>query len=925
MNKFFFIVILGILPFIGHAQERVSKKLNCHFVNTPLIPFIENIQHEFQVRFYYKELWSKNTIVTVNGDSLDLFSILNQALKYTQLSYIFIEPNLIVLIEKAHKIGDIPFFSENDTQISINNPEQLMDDSNRFLRGRKTEEKKVIKVGKKEERAYGKRIKIVGKIYDKGSNEPLIGATLYLPELGIGAATKENGEIEMILTPGSYSAEFRCIGMQSEKCQIVAFNNGTFSLAMVKEVRSLDEITVNANQDYKIRGSQVGLDKIDIKAVRELPSLMGERDIVKISQLLPGVVSVSEGSGGINVRGGNADQNLLYVNQIPIYNSSHVFGFFTALNPTIITNFSMYKGYVPAQYGGRLSSIFLAETRKGNKQKFFAQGGISPISANAEVEGPLIKDKLSYVISGRSTYSDWIMKRLPNEDLRQSSVNFNDMAIGLDYDINQNNKLQVMAYSSYDFFNLNGKNEYSYNNLGTGFNYFHRFSEKLKAQVIGAYSKYGFTTQDRNFISEAYKHSYQLEHKEIKAFFSSNVTEKHVLDFGFNVINYKLNRGLINPLGEESERKISDLGKEQGLETALYFNETFQATKWFKIQAGLRYSFFMNLGPGTVNIYHPDGPLELNRIAETVSYQSGKIITSYHRPEIRVSGDFKTGTFSSVKMAYNEMSQYLFLLNSSFSINPTDQWKLVDTYIKPGFSKQLSLGYYQTLPSFGLTFSSEGYLKKSDNILEFNDGADFVNTKQVETMTLQGQQDAYGLEFMLAKEGGRLNGWISYTYSRSRMTVDGPNDWQKINNGITYSSNFDKPNVLNIVGNLRFNRRLVLSSTMVYSTGRPITLPTSVYFIEGNRYVDYSSRNEYRVPDYFRLDMSLTLEGNLKAKKPFHSYWMVNIYNLTGRKNPYSIYFQSEEGVIRGYQYSVIGVPVFTISWNFKLGNYANE
>jgi hypothetical protein len=925
MNKCLFVLVIFIFPFFGQAQEQISKKLDCHFINTPLDQFIENIQQEFHVRFYYKESWLKKTPVTVNGDSLNLSTILNQALKYTQLSYIFIEPNLVVLVEKANRIEDVPLLLGVESQISDSYQDQSKVEDSRFLRGRKTEEKKTIDIGKKEEQTFGKKIRIVGHIYDKGSKEPLIGATLYLPELGIGAATKENGELELVLNPGTYSAEFRCIGMQSEKCQINAYKSGVFNFPMVKEVQSLDEITVSANQDYKIRGSQAGLDKIDIKAVKELPSLMGERDIVKISQLLPGVVSVSEGSGGINVRGGNADQNLLYVNNIPIYNSSHVFGFFTALNPTIINDFSMYKGFIPAQYGGRLSSIFLAETRKGNKQKLFAQGGISPISANAEVEGPVIKDKLSYVVSGRSTYSDWIMKRLPNEDLRQSSVNFNDVALGFDYEINNTNKLQLLGYSSHDFFNLNGKNEYSYNNLGAGFNCFHRFSERLKSQFIGVYAKYGFTTQDRNFISEAYKHSYQLEHTELKASFNLNGTEKHLLDFGFNVINYKLNRGVISPLGEESDRRISDLGQEQGFENAIYFNETFKATKWLEIQAGLRYSFFMNLGPGNVNSYYPDGPRKIDRISEVKPYKRGEIISSYQRPEFRIATDIKTGTFSSFKMAYNEMSQYLFLLNSSFSINPTDQWKLVDTYIKPGFSKQLSMGFYQTLPSFGITFSSEGYIKRAENILEFSDGADFINTKQVETMALQGDQDAYGMEFMVAKEGGRLNGWISYTYSRSMMTVDGNSDWEKINKGITYPSNFDKPNVLNVVGNLRFNRRLVLSSAMVYSTGRPITLPKSVYFIEGNRYVDYSNRNEYRVPDYFRIDVSLTLEGNLKAKKPLHSYWMLNVYNLTGRKNPYSIYFQAEEGMIKGYQYSVIGVPVFTISWNFKLGNYANE
>lgn len=925
-KKLFLIIVLNIgIQWFLFSQNIWETKRSCHYVNTSTRSFIADIEQYYGIYFYYKDKWLNNSTVTVNGDSLNLKQILDQAFKYSQLSYMFEEPDLVILIENKNKIEKLPAFVYEPQETVGLQIVKKPQNSSKFLKGRRTDEKKIIVVGSQKEQFFGRKAQVTGKIFEQESNESLIGATLYLPEINYGTASNEVGEMKMQVAPGKYTAEFRCIGMMEEKCQLVVYSNGTFEFAMQKEVQALKEVTINANQDYKIRGSQVGLDKIDIKAVKELPSLMGERDIVKISQLLPGVVSVSEGSGGVNVRGGNADQNMLYVNQIPLYNTSHVFGFFTALNTSIIDDFSMYKGYVPTQYGGRLSSIFLVDSRKGNKKKFFAQGGISPISANAEVEGPIKKDKSSFVISGRSTYSDWIMQRLSNDDLRNSSVNFYDFAAGLDFEINPNNKLHIMGYGSHDFFNMNNLNEYSYDNLGFGANYIHRFNEKLKAQFTAVYSGYSFATQDWNSISEAYSHDYNLGHAEVKTVFNWNLSDKHSLLFGGGLINYELDRGTVKPIGQESDRRISDLGREHGIEGAVYVDETFQVAKWLKLQAGLRYSFFTRLGPENVNIYEPDGPPDTTRIASVESYGKGKLVANYGRPELRLTADFKTGMFSSIKLAYNEMSQYLFLLNSSFSINPTDQWKMADTYIKPGFAKQLSAGYYKTLPGLGITFSAESYLKKANNILEFKDGADFINTKQVETMTLQGVQDAYGMEFMIARDEGRLNGWISYTFSRSMMKVDGGNSWDKINQGMKYPSNFDKPHVANLVANLKFTRRLILSTTLVYSTGRPITLPQTIYYMEGIKYVDYSDRNEYRVPDYFRMDLSLTLEGNLKAKKPFHSYWMLNVYNMTGRKNPYSIYFQSEEGLIRGYQYSVIGVPVFTISWNFKLGNYANE
>ncbi|MGE4288220.1 MAG: TonB-dependent receptor [Salinivirgaceae bacterium] len=923
MNKFFLLIVFIAWSGMLMAQDKLFETYNCHFINTPLPEFISELEQELGVTFYYKSEWLRNSSVSVNGDSLPLKRILEQAFKYTRLSYLFEEPNNIILIEK-----------QNQYSISLAmQPTQLSDDENgvskindgEFLQGRRTDEKKKIIVGEKNKTAYNKKVRVKGNIVSSEDNEPLIGANLYFPAISLGAATNEHGEIHFRLYPGTYSGEFSCIGMATEKCQFEVFGDGTFSFAMQKEVTAIDEVTVNANQVFAIRGSQVGLDKIDIKSVKELPSLMGERDIVKISQLLPGVVSVNEGSGGINVRGGNADQNLFYVNKVPLYNTSHVFGFFTAVNPSVISDFSMYKGYVPTQFGGRLSSLFLLETRAGNKKNLFAQGGISPISANIEIEGPIIKEKSSFVVSGRSSYSDWIMNRLNDEDLQNSNVKFSDFTASIDYEFDENRKVKLFGYKSSDYFNLNNLNKYNYNNLGAALNYFHRYSSTFKAEYAAVYSAYGFKSEDWNSISESYSHEYQIQHTELKGNYSWNFTEKQLITFGGSVINYALDRGKILPVGEQSERQESLLGKEYGIEGALYVDDSYQITKKLKIQAGARLSYFAKLGPGEVLTYAPDVKPDISNVINTEAFKAGKIMVDYTRPELRFSADYKFSSFSSLKLAYNEMSQYLFLLSNTYAVAPTDQWKMADSYIKPGFSRQMSLGYYQVVPSLGISLSTEAYLKKMENILEFADGADFLENKQVETMTLQGEQDAYGLEFMLAKESGRLNGWLTYTYSRSQVKVDGENSWEKINQGAYYPSNYDKPHVVNIVGNYRFNRRLVLSANVLYSTGRPITMPKAIYFIEGSRYIDYSDRNEYRVPDNFRLDLSLTLEGNLKAKKFLHSYWVFNVYNVTGRKNPYSIYFHSENGVVQGYKYSIIGVPIFTVSWNFKLGNYEND
>ncbi len=925
MNKIILILLVIVASIQLNAQQVLNSYIKGQMDNVPTSMLFSKIESNLKIHIFYNSNWVKDKTVTIKEDSLPLDKVLKKALLFSGLSYVFIEPDIIVIIEKKNEWIYNPEF-DIDTLITYSvNDDSEKHIKNNYLKGRKVEEKKTIRVGKISQSYKGKRVKIMGYVYQNDTKEPIIGATIFFKDIKKGAATDADGILEIFLKPGKYSTEFRSMGMQDEKCLFEVFSDGKFKFGMTQAVQNIDEVTVLSSQTYKKRGSQAGLEKISIKMVKQLPTLMGERDIVRISQLLPGVVSVSEASGGINVRGGNADQNMLYINQIPLYNTSHVFGFFTAVNPAIIDDFSMYKGYVPASQGGRLSSILLAESRKGNKHNIFAQGGISPISANLEVEGPIIKEKLSYVVSGRSSYSDWILKRLPNPELRNSSISFYDATVGFDYQINNKNSIQILGYTSHDFFNMNSLNEYEYDNIGLGLRYHHRFSSKFKLDYSLIYSNYIFSSKDWNSISESYSHAYDISHAESRLSMKYAISEKHKLTFGVNNILYNLDRGAIEPMGEQSVRKYSFLGIEQALESSVYVEDEFKLSNKIKLIGGIRYSFYSRFGPDTVNIYPDNIEKNVDNIIDEKIFKKGERVVNYSNPEIRFLVDIKTSRLSSLKLAYNQMSQYMFLLSSSFSIAPTDQWKLADYHIKPGFSQLGSVGYYQTILSLGLTASTEVYYKKQNNILEFKDGADFINTKEVETMTLQGNQNAYGIEFMLAKEEGRLNGWISYTYSRSVVHVDGPNVWDKINNGEKYASNYDKPNVLNIVANFNINRRLIFSSTVTYSTGRPITIPKSIYYIEDAPYVDFSDRNEFRVPDYFRIDVALTLEGNLKKKKLLHSYWMINVYNLTGRKNPYNIYYKSEKGFINGYKYSVIGVPIFTISWNFKLGNYANK
>jgi hypothetical protein len=641
--------------------------------------------------------------------------------------------------------------------------------------------------------------------------------------------------------------------------------------------------------------------------------------------MLPGVQTVGEGASGFNVRGSSADQNMVYINKIPAYNTSHLFGFFSSFSPDIIKNFSLYKSNIPVEFGGRIASIFNITTREGNKNRFTGRGGISPVTGHFSIEGPLKKEKHSFILSARSTYSDWILSLLDDPRLRDSRASFYDVTAGFTMEPDEKNLFKFFSYYTSDRFKYHNFLQYDYSNRGASVNWRHRISPALTSDIAAVFSNYSFGTINQEFLSYSYKHNYQIGHYEIKSDFNWVPAGKHVVLFGGSFIFYDLNRGTVRPFGIESYRETVNLGRDRGLESAFYIGDKYEILPGLTLYGGLRYTLYNYLGPAEVFKYLPDAPMSPETVSDTINFKPFNLVNTYTGPDIRAALNYKTGENGSVKFSYNRVRQYLFMLSNTIAVAPTDQWKLCDYHIKPPFSDQFSAGLYKDFPEAGIRSSAEIYFKKINNVVEYKDGASFIASAHIEDDILQGKQTAYGLELMLEKEKGKLNGWISYTWSRSLVHVDGPYPWQQINNGLTYPANYDKPHALNVILNYRINRRLSFSGNIIYNTGRPVTYPISVYYLNGQPVVSYSARNKYRLPDYFRTDLSVNLEGNLKSKKKIHSYWMINIYNLTGRKNAYSVYFRSEEGKINGYKMSVFGTTIATLSWNFKFGNYASE
>ena len=924
-SLFFTISILFYCLLVSASEGEIV--FSGDYDHVPFETFAADLESKTDVQFKFKPEWVADIYVTAHGTDLKLSVVLTESLTGSNLSFYIDHDRNIYILNTSNLLTSLPEYTEQEQQLQqpdISMEEQTVIEQN-YKEGRKKEHFETISVGEASKNSIQKAAVINGKIQDKETGEPLIGATVYIVELSKGFATDLNGHFAMTIMPGKYTVIFNCLGMDEINYYLVVNSSGFLNIEMESKLIAINEVTIRADKFDNVRGMQMGYDRLDVKTIKEIPAVMGERDLLKVAQMLPGVQNVGEGSSGFNIRGSSADQNMFFINKIPVYNTSHLFGFFSAFNPEIVNDFSLYKCNIPAKYGGRLASFFDITSKQGNNKKYSAKGGVSPVTGHITAEGPVIKDKSSFIVTARSTYSDWILSRLHDQQLRKSSAHFYDLAGNLTIEPGQNDLVKLFGYYSNDYFTLATTNNYMYYNTGTSLIWNHRFSLKLSSAAALIFARYAFHNTDTTDLALGYRQGYEIDHYEIKTDLTWIPSDKHVVNFGYDVIRYGLDRGEVVPVGTGSERSPVALGNEKGIEGALYFSDEYQLSNRLTLYAGIRYSMYGYLGPATVYQYNQGSAMLYDYITDTINFSNNKPVKTYSGPEWRAALNFRTGNNSSLKMSYNRTRQYLFMLTNTIAISPTDQWKLCDYHIKSPYSDQYTIGYYADILPKGLSLSNEIYYKRSFNIVEYKDGADFKANPLIETQALQGEQTAYGIEFMLRKNSGKLTGWLSYCYSRSTILVDGVNSWDKINDGVSFPSNYDKPHAFNTVMNIRLSRQLSISSNLIYNTGRPVTYPIAIYNIEGGQTVYYSSRNKYRIPDYFRMDLSVNIEGNLKAKKPAHSYWMLSVYNLTGRKNAYSVFFKSVDGVIKGYKMSIFGTPIVTLSWNIKLGNYASE
>jgi hypothetical protein len=905
------LIFAGYLsPALGQDQVLLTVNLN----NASLNDFVGAVESQSSYHFYFRASDFDSFSVTVSAERKTLGFILDEAFRNTPYHYA-IDPQLNVFLTKDVVITT-QLLSDNVSSQNRPTNQPVISNDDEINRISALNERRVFDIGIKNS---GKtRAIVTGTIKSVTNGESIIGAAITVQNSSAGVATDENGNYRLELPTGRHILTIRSIGMKSTIRTIVLHSDGRLNIEMVPESANLKEVVVTSDRDSHVKGLQMGVEKLDIQTIKYIPSSFGEVDVLKAMLTVPGVKTVGEASSGFNVRGGATDQNLILFNNSTIYNPFHFFGFFSSFNAETVQSVELYKSAIPANYGGRLSSVLKVDSREGDMQKYKGSVGLGVLTSRLNLEGPIVKDKVSLLVGGRTTYSNWIFNLLPDDSgYRGTEASFYDANFTLTAKPNDKNTISISGYLSHDESNLNTDTLYSYDNRNISARWSREFSSKLFADFIVGYDHYDYGNESSADALNAYKLTFDINQIHAKADFSYELNQSNTLRFGVSSIYYSTNPGTYMPIGAESLIAPSVVEYEQGLESAIFAEDQYDITQSLSVSAGIRYSIFNYLGDQTVNQYAPGVPRTEENIVGTETYGKNELINTYHGPEVRASVRYAFTDNFSIKASYNTSRQYIHMLSNTVAMSPTDTWKLSDPNIKPQFSQQYSFGVYGR-PFKNIETTVEVYKKKIENYLDYKSGAVLIMNNHIETEVMTTQGNAYGAEFMIKKPTGKLNGWISYTYSRILLKMDDPIAGENINKGEYYPASYDKPHDFSLVLNQKVNRRLSFSLNTNYSTGRPVTIPIGVFYYGGAPKTLYSDRNGYRIPDYFRMDFSVNVEGSHKLKQAIHTSWTFGIYNLTARKNPYSVYYTSENGVINGYKLSIFGAAIPFINFNFR-------
>ena len=772
------------------------------------------------------------------------------------------------------------YFLESSTKEEVQGPETQINVSYR---------NKIYIVGSGND---GGPVKVSGKVTDMESGEPLPGVVIFDDNTSTYTRSNAKGLYSITLPSGDNVMHFSYEGKEEIDIRVNLRSDGSLNIELPEKVELLKASVVSAQSMANHRTTTMGVETVNIRTMSKIPSAFGEGDILKAVMTLPGVKTVGEASGGFNVRGGSQDQNLILFNGNTIYNPTHLFGIFSAFNPDIVENVELYKSSIPAQYGGRISSVLTVKSKEGSQERFQGSLGVGLLTSRLHLEGPISRNKKTTFIAGaRTTYSDWILKMLPeNSFYNGGSAGFTDANLGVTHRFDPENSLQLNGYFATDRFAFSGDTTFRYTNINGSIQFRHREASGRNYSISAGYDHYENRTGIHDWAEGAFDLDTYIRQAFLRANFNRPIGEKHVLGYGLDVVGYGLDPGIMKPFGTSSYIVERSLKREYAAEPSIYVSDTWQLAEKLSLEGGVRLSTFLFVNPSKF----------------------------YLGPEARLSARYTPYDNLSFKAGINTMTQYIHLISNTSSVSPMDTWKLSDSRIAPTTGWQAAAGAYWTHLDTGIDFSLEGYYKQMKNCLDYKPGATLSMNENLADDLLPVYGRAYGVEAMVKKTTGKLTGWMSYSYSRSRYREMEDRGHETLSHGEWYNAPYDKPHEFKLVANWAITHRYSLSANLDYSTGRPVTVPVGKYYLGGTYRMAYSERNAYRIPDYFRLDLAFNIDPGHYKKAWVHTTFTVGIYNVTGRKNPYSVFFKtSPSGYVQGYMLSVFATQIPYVNINF--------
>ncbi|MDR1500211.1 MAG: TonB-dependent receptor [Tannerellaceae bacterium] len=915
MKKPCIILIVLALAFLCAQGLEARQKITLSLESSTAGELFGEVERLSSLRVYYNPLDTAGLRISINCEDLDAAEALSRALSPCGLNVSAFGEALFVLRGKD-LVTALPDGYFRETGAGPVDISSLIPGGGR-AGSRASSENIVYEIGNAAAGdARGRNI-VSGQVTDFSSGEPIAGIAVFTLNPMIGTTTGADGFYSIELPAGRYELNIQGMGMKDTRRQLQVYSAGRLDIELDEQVYSLGEVMVSSERLARVRTTTIGMERLAIKDMKNMPTAFGEVDIMKVVLSLPGVKSVGEAASGFNVRGGATDQNLILFNGGTVYNPTHLFGFFSAFNPDVIRDMELYKSSIPPGYGGRISSVLDVNSREGDRNGFQGSASLGLLTSRLSIEGP-VGDKTSYILGGRTTYSDWILRSLPEKSGYSSgNAGFYDMNATISHRFDERNSLHLNGYFSRDRFNFNAWEHYAYRNANASARWRSVLSDKMSGTFSAGYDHYDYSVDNTDNPAEAYTMAFAIEQLFAKGGLSWIAADRHTVDFGISGLLYDLNPGSYLPEGGESLVTPNRMQREKAVEAAVYVDEKWDVTPELSVNAGLRYSLFGAMGPRTFNIYDNALLPSLNTITSTET-KGGGIFKTYQGPEYRLSARYAFADDLSLKAGVNTMRQYIHKLSNTTVMSPTDTWKLSDANVLPQSGTQIAAGIYKNFAGHTVETSIEGYYKTMDNYPDYRKGAELLMNPHIETDILTAQGRAYGVELMIRKTQGRLNGWASYTYSRTMLRqadkrIDAP-----VNDGEWYPADFDKPHDFKMAGNYKFTHRFSLSMNLDYSTGRPVTLPVSKYQMAGGEFVYYSERNQYRIPDFFRIDLSINIEPSHHLTLLTHSSFSLGVYNVTGRKNAYSVYYVAEEGKLQGYRLAIFGMPIPYISYNIK-------